>query len=235
MLQTLLYSLHHRPAGRVLLLTALLVPFGASCSRPEPLQVGPASIPYEQVADALESMKSSFRVEGENTIRRNLLMFGMGSAALLHHGLPEESLAVKAEADAVAERLRGGTPFREELEAWAQKLGIEAEIEAVKQPYPSALGAAVAAAVASMEPGEWAGPLKTDFGWELVLLVERGPAARNRAQVTLYRMQFLVGTAADRQQAAADWSTLPLAGNAELIDCLALDFRADRVANPDSK
>jgi hypothetical protein len=80
-----------------------------------------------------------------------------------------------------------------------------------------------------MEPGEWAGPLRTVHGWELVYLEERGSLARNRAAVVLYRILFPVGSAAARQQAKQDWSTLPLSGNTELIDCLPLDFRLHRV------
>lgn len=209
--------------------------FAFSCSRPEPLQAGPVAIPFEQVETAYESMRKSFEVEGKDTIRRHLLMEGLGQGAFLHHNLAEQSAKAKAAADAVAKRLKGGAAFYDELGQWAVERGITPEPDATVQPSPSALGAAVAAAVASMEAGDWTGPLKTRFGWEIISLFERVDGPRNRAQVTVYRMQFQVGTPADRQQALADWSTLPLSGNQELIDCLSLDFRTNRVAGSESK
>ncbi|MCP4092904.1 MAG: peptidyl-prolyl cis-trans isomerase [Planctomycetes bacterium] len=193
------------------------------------------AIPFEEVETAYEAMKVSFTVEGEDTIRRHLLMEGLGQGAFLHHALATESIKAQVAANAVAERLKAGSTFEEELQLWAQEHGVTPEPDVTVQPSPSALGAAVSAAVAAMEPGDWAGPLKTRMGWELIHLIERHDGPRNRAQVSVYRMQFLVGSPADRQQALADWSKLPLSGNLELIDCLSLDFRANRVAGSDSK
>jgi hypothetical protein len=193
------------------------------------------AIPYEAVHNAYEQMKVSFQVEGKDTIRRHLLMEGLGPGAILHHRLAAQSKAAKDKADVVAKRLQEGSAFDKELQLWGEEQGIEPEPDINVQPTPSALGAAVAAAVAPMEVGDWAGPLKTRVGWELISLAERVDGPRNRAQVSVYRMQFLVGSRADRQQALADWSTLPLSGNQELIDCLSLDFRANRVAESESK
>ena len=231
---TFLLRFHLRLAALPLLLAgpALLLP---SCSRPAPLQIGDVEIPFEQVEDAYLSMSEAFVVEGHDTIRRSLLMNGLGARALLHARLPKESAAAQSEAQKYVERLRAGSTFREEMELWAQERALSSEPDLPKQPNPSALGAAVAAAVATLEPGEWAGPLRTSFGWELVSLVERFEGPRNRAQVSLYRIQFPVGTTSDRQQAEADWSTLPLSGNTELIDCLSLEFRHNRVVAEDHK
>jgi parvulin-like peptidyl-prolyl isomerase len=162
-------------------------------------------------------------------------MNGLGAGALLHDRFPEQSAAAHSAANAVADRLRAGSTFEEELLLHLDAQQAPHKDTRPKAPSPSSLGAAVSAEVASMEPGNWSGPLKTAFGWELILLVERMEATRNRAPVSLYRMQFPVGADADRQQAVADWSTLPLSGNAELMDCLAVEFRRNRPAPPEQK
>lgn len=212
------------------LLTGALGLLGAGCSRPEPLRIGAAEIPFEVVEGAYLSMVQSFVIEGQDTIRRSLLMNGLGAGALLHHRFPEQSTAAFKAAEAVASRLKAGSSFEEELERHSEE-GEKMQKEGLpKPPTPSALGAAVCAAAASMEPGDWTGPLQTGFGWELILLAERVESTRNRAPVTLYRIQFPVGAPSDRQQAVADWSTLPLSGNAELLDCLSVEFRRNRTA-----
>lgn len=212
------------------LLPGALGLLGAGCSRPEPLRIGPAELPFEVVEGAYLSMTQSFVIEGQDTIRRSLLMNGLGAGALLHQRFPEQSAAAKEAAEAIASRLRAGGSFEEEAKRHAEDSGESDNDALPKAPMPSALGAAVCAAVASMEPGDWTGPLQTSYGWELILLVERMDTTRNRAPVNLYRILFPVGSSTDRQQAVADWSTLPLSGNAELMDCLAVEFRRNRVA-----
>ncbi|MFK5956303.1 MAG: hypothetical protein QM477_07655 [Planctomycetota bacterium] len=101
--------------------------------------------------------------------------------------------------------------------------------ESAQLPHPSGLGASVAAAVAGLEDGEWTKPLATTYGWEIIMLDERLPGDRNRAQVFLYRMQFPVGDDATRAQAKSDWATLPLHGNAELLKALPQSFRRNRI------
>ncbi len=228
--------LTYRPTARqaaALLLTIGLGLVSPSCSRPEPLIIGTTELPFEVVEDAYLNMTKSFSIEGRDTIRRSLLMNGMGTAAILHQRFPEQSAAALASAEEYVRRLESGAEFAEEMARWAAETSAPAEVDLPKQPSPSAIGATVAATVAALEDGEWAGPLKTSYGWELVGLAERMEGVRNRAPVSLYRIQFPVGSAADRQQAEADWSALPLTGNAELIECLSLEFRHDRIAPQD--
>jgi hypothetical protein len=158
-------------------------------------------------------------------------MNGLGAAAILHHRLAEQSATALAAAEAVASRLRAGASFVEELDRQAAEDGVEPEKDPLpKPPTPNAIGSAVCAAVASMENGDWAGPIQTSYGWELIYLAERVEGVRNRAPVSIYRIQFPVGSPTDRQQALADWSTLPLSGNTELLDCLSIEFRRNRTA-----
>jgi len=222
-------------SSRTLLLTVSFGLFCPSCSRPEPLRVGTTEIPFQLLEDAYLSMTHSFLVEGHDTICRSLLMNGLGSAAILHQRMPHESADARALAQVVADRLAAGSPFEDERKKWAEEQSITIRPALPVQPNPSALGAAICAAVASLEPGEWAGPVRTNYGWELVLLAERQDGPRNRAQVSLYLIQFPVGSTADRRQAEADWSTLPLSGNQELMDCLSLEFRHNRLVSSDQK
>ena len=98
------------------------------------------------------------------------------------------------------------------------------------QPAPFALGALVAAKVASFEEGDWAGPLASLNGWELVRLDQRGGITRSRAGVALQRIRFPVGKAKDRELAEELWNTLPLSGSANWLATLPSEFRRGRLA-----
>jgi|FLOH01.1.fsa_nt_gi hypothetical protein len=235
MLKSFLFPRLFTHPGRTLVLTASLGLFFLSCSRPEPLRIGTTEIPFQLVDDAYQSMTHSFLVEGHDTICRSLLMNGLAVGAILHQRLPQESAAARALAQEIAERLQAGSRFADELLRWTEEQSLSVQVLLPKQPSPSALGAAISAAVASLVPGEWAGPVQTSYGWELVFLAERQAGPRNRAQVSLYVIQFPVGSSGARRQAEADWSTLPLSGNQELMDCLSLEFRRNRIVSQDQK
>ncbi|MHC4822861.1 MAG: peptidyl-prolyl cis-trans isomerase [Planctomycetota bacterium] len=204
----------------------------SACSRPESLFIGAYELPYATVADAEESLRESFQHSGSGTLRAHLLQFGLGQAAILHQANPEESAKSRALAMQWVDRLQAGETFHTLLEEEAQRLGSPVEIDPPELPNPSGLGASVAAAVAGLEQGQWAGPLQTIYGWEVVLLDRRVAGTRDRAQVSLFRLQAPVGDASLRNQAKEDWETLPLSGNPELIQDLPLSFRRDRVVAP---
>lgn len=204
----------------------------SACSRPESLFIGQYELPYATVAQAEEDLRASFRNSGQGTLRAHLLQFGLGQAAILHQAFPEESAEAHGLAMTWVERLQDGESFLTILEEEAARMGYEVEVDAPELPSPSGLGSSVAAAVAGLEEGQWAGPLKTIYGWEIVLLERRVEGPRNRAQVSLYRLQAPVGDSSSRNQAKEDWDTLPLSGNPDLIRDLPPSFRRDRVVAP---
>lgn len=204
----------------------------SACSRPQSLFLGPYELPYATVTEAEEALRESFHNSGRGTLRAHLLQFGLGQAAILHQAMPAESAEALALARTWVERLQDGESFRTLLEEEAVRMGAVVEIDAPELPSPAGLGSAVAAAVAGLEEGQWAGPIQTIYGWEVVLLERRVEGARNRAQVSLYRLQAPVGDAASRNQAKEDWDTLPISGNPDLIQDLPLSFRRDRVVAP---
>jgi len=211
-------------------LALVLCTFFASCSPPESLFVGSYELSYQVVAEAEQAMKRSFPGEGDTTLRAHLMQFGLGQAAILHQAHPLKSASSLAEAKQWADKVHQADSFMQVLQTFCAERGLPIEADGVALPHPSGLGASVAAAVAQMENGDWAGPIATSYGWELILLEERFSGARNRAQISLYRMQFPVGSDADRAQAKKDWDTLPLRGNPELLLALPLSFRRDRLA-----
>lgn len=220
-----------KPAPTPLLLLALWALLCA-CSEAEQesasLWIGEVEIPASMLDAEVDALAQSFRVEGRQTLRRHLLMNGMGVAALLHHRLAEESKQARDQAQAVF----AGFEKAEDFEAvyWMRRESSTEIVPPVAAgaATPHALGASVAAAVALLEPGEWSGPLKTDRGWELVLLRDRVGERRDLGLVELYRIEFPVGGDMDLRQAEEDWSTLPLTGPPELIRCLPPSFRHGR-------
>lgn len=219
-------------APRSLLLPLLpLLALSASCSGPEDLTIGPASLPYAAVEEAVEELAQAFPQFAPATLQGHLLEHGMGLATVLHHALPEESAAARAEAQAWADAVAAGEPFLDAFARWNEGRVPPARNDGLAQPNPATLGARVAAAVATMEPGDWRGPLRTAQGWELVHLAARSPGVRHRANVDLYRIVVLVGDEAARDQASRDWATLPLSGNRELILALPLEFRRGRTTD----
>lgn len=202
----------------------------SACSKPEPLLLGSVELPYATVADAAEDLQQAYQGFGIETLRSHLIQFGLGQAALLHAAHPDASLAARKLAETYAEELRQGTPFEEVMRRWCEASGFPMELDTPAKPHPSDLGASVAAAVAVLEPGEWSGPLKTTYGWEVVFLVERkADVPRNRAQVILYRLLFAVGTPEDRQRIDQEWAAVSFGGNPELLRALPLSLRMGRV------
>lgn len=210
----------------LLALVALL----SGCSRPEPLLLGEVALPYETVEKATKNLKVAFPNFGTETLQNHLLQFGLGHGALLHASLPEESRSAEAEAKAYVEAIEAGETFLQAFHRWCEQNRMPKEADSPAKPHPSDLGAATAAAVAVMEPGSWAGPLRTRFGWEVVYLEHRdADMPRNRAHVTLYRLQFQVGTPADHRRVEQEWATLTFGGNPELIQALPPSMRQGRV------
>lgn len=195
------------------------------CGRPQGLTVGEVIISAESIQSAVDDLRITFSSTGEASARWLLLDGGMGPAAILHHRLKAESDAVYQQAQKAAARIRTGTTFGEV----AQSLGQNPKVRMV-QPAPFALGALVAAKVASFEEGDWGGPFASLDGWELVRLDQRGGSTRSRAGVALQRIRFPVGEAKDRELAEELWNTLPLSGSADWLAVLPSEFRRSRLA-----
>lgn len=197
--------------------------------------VGGTSIPYRQIDQAEASLRRSFPLEGRATLIWHLLEGGLAAEALLHARLPAASAAARQEAERWAQRLRQGEDFDRVRAAWCAEHPEFTELSLLQKPGPFFLGASVAARVAAMEPPAWAGPLRSEKGWEIIRLAERTDAPRSLAQVRVDRMVFPVGTEEQRASARADWARLPLAGNPELLDALPLEFREGRIVAPEAK
>ena len=195
------------------------------CGRPQGLKVGEVLITAKSIQSAVDDLRITFSTTGEASARWLLLDGGMGPAAILHHRMKAESSAVRKKAAQAAERIRAGESFGEV----ALSLGQNPEVR-MMQPAPFALGALVAAKVASFEEGDWAGPLASLDGWELVRLDQRGGTTRSRAGVALQRIRFSVGEAKDRELAKELWNTLPLSGSADWLATLPSEFRRGRLA-----
>ena len=222
------------PAPRALLMLLALAATASlavspGCGRPEGLRIGDCLLESAELEAAAAQLRVAFPVEGETTLRWHLLNFGMGTAALLHAALPEQSAAADQLALREAAALEGVAEPVLAFQEWLRAQGEPVDLPTFTQPNPGSMGASAAAAVAVLEPGEWAGPLRSVFGWELVYLAERMPGARNRANVGVYRMVFPVGDADDLAHAREAWATLPLSGDPRVLDVLPLDFRRDRV------
>ncbi len=216
--------------SRLLAATVLLA--GAACCPCTPgLRVGEVWIDGRDLDRQARSLAHSFPTYGLDTLRWNLLDHGLGAAVILHARHPEASRRAWLQAAAVAVRLRAGEDFsalKAEVEGAAATTPEAMAQELPKPPHPAGLGAAVAAAVARLEEGEWAGPLRTADGWELVLLERRFGPLRSRANVLLQRIRFPVGTPEDREQAARDWSILPLTGAPEYLDAVPAEVLRQR-------
>lgn len=207
-----------------------LAALGGSCAGREGIFVGEVEIPYRQIVALEERLRASFPAEGPATLRWHLLDGGLGAEALLHARLPAASAEARAAAARDAARLRNGEEF-DALFAATRATAPERVIEGqLDKPGPAFLGASVAAHVATMEPGDWLGPLRTELGWELIRLVQREPNQRSLAQVRVDRLVWWLGSAEERRRAAADWARLPLSGDAELLDAVPLEVRHARVA-----
>ena len=179
-------------------------------------------------------MKGSFPQWGHNSLAWHILDGGFGPACLLHQDLEAESAAALKEAERWAGRLREGASFAD----LARERVLDPDqgiIEGPFAPSPFELRSGrIAAAVGSLLPGQWTGPVKTIRGWELVWLQERGEGPRNRAGVSLIRLEFPVGSREDRERARKAWNTLPLGGSPERIRDLPFRFRLGRVAPAES-
>ncbi|MBC8329411.1 MAG: peptidylprolyl isomerase [Planctomycetes bacterium] len=198
------------------------------------IALGDTWIPGEAIDTAVREMKGSFPQWGENSLAWHVLDGGFGPAWLLHAELAAESSAALEEADRWARRLQGGESFAD----LARERTLDPEAGVIEGPFaPSPFeirSGRVAAAVGSLEPGQWTGPVKTIRGWELIWLQERGDAPRNRASVTLIRLEFPVGAPEARERARVAWNTLPIGGSPDRIRDLPFRFRHGRVAAAES-
>lgn len=173
----------------------------------------------------MHELHFTYSAWGPCSLAWHLLDGGMAPAALLHHRFAEESKDARAQADAAVARLNEGESFY----AILQEIG-EGEPPVMHQPSPFGLGATTAASIAPLEPGSWAGPLRTLDGWEIVLLEDRADDVRSRSGVLVRRVVFTVADDAARNQARQDWATLPLAGDLALLRSLPRSFIRGRVA-----
>ncbi|KAA3612791.1 MAG: peptidyl-prolyl cis-trans isomerase [Planctomycetota bacterium] len=195
------------------------------------LYVGEVLIPAAEIDGAVQDLRRAFRAFGQDTLRWSLLSQGLGPGTLLHQDLPEESQAAKEEAHLWAARVAAGEDFLDlidELDTWT---GRTSKPPFPLPPTPFALGARVAAKVATMEAGDWAGPLKTRDGWEIIRLQERFDQNRSRSSVVVLRLVFHVGDSVDHAKVAEDWARLPLSGDQDYLDALPPLFRANRVVS----
>ncbi|RMH03831.1 MAG: hypothetical protein D6702_04615 [Planctomycetota bacterium] len=206
----------------------------AGCAgRGDGIAVGDHWIPGPAIDRAVTEMKGSFPQWGRDSLAWAILDGGWGPAWILHDELAAASEAARREAEILAARLRAGEDFAD-LAAehdLGRPLGGAGSGVGPFAPTPFELGSGrVAAAVAALEPGEWAGPLRTIQGWELVQLLDRAAVPRNRAAVQVRRIVIPVGGEEDRRRAVEAWNTLPLAGSAERLERLPFRFRDGRLA-----
>ncbi|MDP6849813.1 MAG: peptidylprolyl isomerase [Planctomycetota bacterium] len=209
------------------LLVGLLLAFPAC--RPVGIQVGETLIPEAALERASQEMAQTFNQFGKSTLIWEMLREGWGAAWILHSKLPRESALARLEALQMAQRLRAGSTFEELARDLAQMEPDEDPAEYARAPNPHNIGGRAAAAVAALEEGEWAGPLRTLDGWELVYLRRRFEGHRTRAGVQLIRMVYPVGSAVAQEQAKDMWNTLPLSGPPQLMKALPASFRHGRV------
>ncbi|MHC4838664.1 MAG: hypothetical protein ACYTF3_10835, partial [Planctomycetota bacterium] len=118
-------------APRSLLLPLLAL--SASCSGPEDLTIGPATLPYAAVEEAVEELAQAFPQFAPATLQGHLLEHGMGLATVLHHALPEESAAARAEAQGWADALTAGEPFLEAFARWGEGRVLPARNDGLAQ------------------------------------------------------------------------------------------------------
>jgi len=212
------------------LLASGLAGLTTSCGERPGLLLGEAEIPYRLIDEAEQSLRHSFQADGRATLIWHLLDGGLAEEALIHQRCAAASGLARGEAEKWAQRLRAGADFTTLQAEWAAGHLDIAGHAVLQKPGPFYLGASVSARVAAMEAGEWAGPLRTQAGWEIVWLRERLPAPRQIASVAVERIVFPVGTPEQHAAARADWAKLPLAGNTELLDALPLEFKHGRIS-----
>jgi len=193
------------------------------------LQIGTTRIDGESMRSALLDLHQAYDVWGPSTLAWHLLDGGFAATALLHDRFAEQSSQAKAKAEAAAQRLRDGESFY----AILQEVGGD-PAPVMRQASPAALGGAASAAVAGLESGDWAGPLRTIDGWEIVLLETRAEGPRSRSGVVVRSIAYPIASESEQTQARADWATLPLAGDPALLRSLPRSFVRGRVAADES-
>jgi parvulin-like peptidyl-prolyl cis-trans isomerase-like protein len=198
-------------------------------SVPPELQIGDSRIDGESLRAALLDLHQAYDVWGPSTLAWHLLDGGLAATALLHDRFAEQSATARAEAEAAAQRLRDGEGFY----AILQEAGGD-PAPVMRQASPAALGASTSAAVAGLEPGAWAGPLRTIDGWEIVLLEARAEGPRSRSGVVVRSITYPIASESEQTQARADWATLPLAGDPALLRSLPRSLVRGRVAADES-
>ena len=215
---------------RPLLLLSFLLP---ACGKPEGILIGDVLLPGNELDEAVAELGEGFPGTGNQTLRWQLLRFGMGAAALIHHRFPEQSIQQRELAQEYANRLDAGTSFDSEEVRWEKEGHMAPLPQSPESPNPFGLGARVAAATATLEEGEWAGPLRTSRGWEVIHLHKRYDPVRSRSHVVLRRLVFPVGSQADWIVAADDWDRLPLSGDEDYLRAIPSEIL--RVRRPPGK
>ena len=205
------------------------ISWSLSSCQPTGLHVGETIIPKVALERAASEMGQTYSQFGQSTLFWEMLREGWGPAWILHSQLPEESALARQQSLETALLLHRGANF----EALARKsagLGLnEDPADYPRAPNPHNLGGRAAAAVAALEEGEWAGPLRTLKGWELVYLRRRFEGHRTRAGVQVVRLIHPVGSAVSQEKAKEMWTTLPLGGSQALLDSLPASFRHGRI------
>lgn len=214
-------------------MTSLLQFYGAaislmliSCGHTQNMELGDVIISSKIVEEAVGELRTAFPSTGNASARWLLLDGGLGPATILHHRLRAESDAAYSKAQQAASRIQAGQSFA----TVAANLG-QNPAPRMLQPAPFAIGALIAAKVATLEDNEWAGPIASVYGWEIVWLENRGGTIRSRSGVFLRRIRFPVGSQEDRALAEKLWRTLPLSAPPEWLATFPPEFRKGRLEN----
>jgi len=196
------------------------------------LEVGEVQIPLADLENARQEMAVGFPQFGKSTITWAILDGGYGPAWILHSRNSQLSAAALEQALKWKARLEQGEDFLDLAREQQQLLKHEDPMDYPGPPRPDHLGGRVCALVASMKEGEWAGPVRTLDGWELVFLDRRfddeSPDLRTRAGVQVCRIRCEVGDQWARDLALRDWELLPLDGTSETLALLPASFRNGR-------
>ncbi|MFQ5747833.1 MAG: hypothetical protein ACE5H3_00050 [Planctomycetota bacterium] len=207
---------------------------GRPADRPA-LTVGGIPLPAGQLDEAVDELRHTFPGYGTDTLRWDLLRKGMLAATLLHARHAEESRAARKLAEFQAGLLRRGGSFPQDLPASGSGFRLERAWTPMP-PTPYGLGARAAAAVSTMEPGEWRGPLKTRQGWEILYLEKRFEGERSRAAVVVHRLVFPVGPPEAARKAGSDWEALPLEADPAYREAIPLPLREkNRPSAPETR
>jgi hypothetical protein len=200
----------------------LLVASFVGCAQPdEYLQVGDTIIYAHTIDNIAEKLQHSFPEYGESTLRSHILMNGLAEAEILHQSHADASEKAFHRLTEILAKYGEYKPY-DLLDAELKHLTHEKKTTA---PTPSQLGTGVAAAVATLENGEWSPPIYNSTGWSIVFLNARKYGQRSTAGVDVDVFQIEIANAAVYSANRQQWQYAPLLGSDKLISCLPYEFR----------